>query len=73
MNVYTTTARASSPTRRTSRADRPFNPDQHCRDSFAREAVIAEFGRHAWALDQADFEDRKPWQMPTRSPEARFK
>jgi hypothetical protein len=31
------------------------------RADFARQATIAEFGwRHARALDQADFEDRKP-------------
>ena len=64
--LYTT-----SSVRRTSRAARSFNPDQFRRDSFARQAVIAEFGRHAWALDQADFEDRKPREMPTPSPEAR--
>ena len=61
----------TSRARHTSRAARRFNPDQHRRNSFAREAVIAEFGCHAWALDQADFEDRKPWAMPAPPPEAR--
>ena len=36
----------------------------------ARGAVHMEFGRHARALDQADFEDRKPWEIPALAPEA---
>ncbi len=36
----------------------------------ARAAVHMAFGRHARALDQADFQDREPWQMPARAPEA---
>ena len=67
MPVYT------CPPRRSSRTDKPFNPGQHHRDSFARGAVFVEFGRDAWALDQGDFEDRKPWEMPMRSPEARLR
>ena len=39
----------------------------------ARGAVHMAFGRHAGALDQGDFQDRKPWQMPMRSPTARFR
>ncbi len=67
MTVY------SKPSSCSSRTNKPSNPGRRVRASFARAAVHTEFGRHAWALDQADFEDRKPWQMPTRSPEARFK
>ncbi len=59
--------------RRSSRADRPFNPGRRHRAGFARAAVFEEFGRHAWALDQADFQDRKPWEMPNSSPDARFR
>jgi hypothetical protein len=51
-------------------SSRTRNSDRRHRADFARAAVFAEFGRHAWALDQGDFVDRKPWQMPTRSPEA---
>ncbi len=29
----------------------------------ARAAVFAEFGRHAFAIDQGDFIDRKPWEL----------
>ena len=36
----------------------------------ARGAVYMAFGRHARALDQADFQDREPWELPTRTPEA---
>ena len=42
------------------------------RARFAREAVNAAFRRHARALDQADFIDRLPREMPAASPEARF-
>ncbi len=47
--------------------------NRRVRANFARAAVFAEFGRAAFALDQGDFEDRQPWQMPMRSPTARFK
>ena len=60
-------------TRRIVRADKPFVSGPRHRADFARQATIAEFGRHAWALDHADFVDRKPWVMPVRSPEARSK
>ena len=33
----------------------------------ARGAVHMEFGRHARAISQGDFADRKPWQMPPRN------
>ena len=33
----------------------------------ARGAVHMEFGRHARAIGQGDFVDRKPWQMPPRN------
>ena len=65
MTFYTTTARAAS------RAT-PFAPDRRHRASFARDATFAAFGWHARALDQANFLDRKPWQMPRRAPGARF-
>ncbi len=55
-----------------SRTNPTPNPDRrHCAD-FARAAVFAEFGHHARSLDQADFEDRKPWQLLVSSPDARF-
>ncbi len=61
------------PARRSSRADRPFNPGRRHRADFARQAVITEFGWHfARALDQADFIDRPPGQFPRPAPEARF-
>ena len=59
-----------SPARRLGRADRLFNPGRRHRANFARAVVFSEFGRNAWALDQDDFEDRKPWERPARSPEA---
>ena len=67
MSITTPTARNSS------RTDRPFNPGQRRRGGFARAAVHMAFGRNAKALDQVNFEDRKPLQMPMRSPTARFK
>ncbi len=63
----------TSSARLSSRASRPSNPNLRHRADFARAAVFAAFGRHAFAIDQADFEDRKPWQMPVRSPDARFR
>ena len=47
-------------TRDASRVDPSFDPDRCRRASFAREAVIAAFGRHARALDYGDFEDHPP-------------
>ena len=61
------------PTRNSSRSGKPFNPGRRHRTNFARAAVFAEFGHHGWALDQGDFEDRRPWRMPVPSPEARLK
>jgi len=59
------------PARRSSRARNPHNGRRH-RADFARQAVIAEFGWHfARALDQADFIDRSPGELPGPSPEAR--
>ncbi len=64
----------TSPARRIGRADRPYNPGQCHRASFARQATIDSFGwRFARALDQADFVDRAPGQFPLASPEARFR
>ena len=48
MTFYTIPARAAS--RR-----RLSGPDRRHRAEFARAAVIAEFGGHGRALDQADF------------------
>ena len=61
----------TSPPRNSSRADRLNSPGRRHRADFARSAVFAEFGRHAWAIDQDDFEDRESWERPVRSPEAR--
>ena len=59
------------PARSSSRARNPHNGRRHHAD-FARQMVIAEFGwRFARALDQADFADRAPGQLPHPSPEAR--
>ena len=61
------------PAHNSSRADRPYNPDQRHRANFARQATISAFGcRFAKTLDQADFIDRLPGDMPRSSPEARF-
>ena len=61
MIFYTTTARDAN------RADHPLNPD------FARQATIDAFGwRYARALDQADFIDRRPGELPAPSAGARF-
>ena len=67
MSITTPTARNSS------RADSPFNPGRRHRANFAPAATISAFGRHAWALDHADFVDRQPWERPARSPEVRSK
>ena len=66
MSHTTTRSRAAS------RASKPSTTDRRVRAGFARAAVFAEFGCHARSLDQADFEDRKPWQLLVPSPEARF-
>ncbi len=64
-----TTPRARAASRR-----RPFNPGRRHRADFARQATIDAFGwRFARALDQADFIDRAPGELPMSSPEARFK
>ena len=63
-----------TPPRNSSRTGRPFNPGRRHRADFARQATIDTFGwRHARALDQADFLDRQPGDMPKSSPEARFR
>ena len=55
MTFYTTTARD------TRRVNPLVNPSRHYRADFARQAVISAFGwRHARALDQANFVDRRP-------------
>ena len=46
---------------------------RHRRGDFARQATIDAFGRYAGALDQGDFEDRKPWEVPARAPGARVR
>ena len=66
--TYTT-----SPTRRPGRTNPPFNPGRRHRANFARQATIDAFGWHfARALDQADFIDRPPVQLPLPAPEARL-
>ncbi len=62
----------TTPGARAASRRRPFNPGRRHRANFARAAVFAEFGRNAFAIDQADFEDRLPGDMPAASPEARF-
>ena len=63
----------TSPTHRSRRTGKPFNPGRRHRADFARQATIDAFGwRFARALDQADFTDRAPRDMPTSS-EARFR
>ncbi len=62
------------PARNSSRADHACIPGQRHRANFARQATIDAFGwRFARALDQANFVDRQPGDMPGPSPEARFK
>ncbi len=62
-----------TPLPNSSRTGKPYNPGQRHRANFARAAVFTEFGHHGWALDQADFEDRKPGELPVPSPEARIR
>ncbi len=51
---------------------RPFNPGRRRRVGFARQVTIDAFGwRFARALDQADFVDRQPGDMPMSSPDSR--
>ena len=67
MTYTTSTARAAS------RAN-PFDAHRRRRAEFAREATIAAFGwRFARFLDQGDFLDRRPGEMPAAAPEARFR
>ncbi len=66
MNLYTPTPRRSS------RADRPYNPGRRHRADFARDSVFAEFrARDAKAILDVNFIDRRPDEMPGLSPEAR--
>ncbi len=51
----------------------PTHSNRRHRASFARAAVFAEFGRTAYALDQSNFVDRSPDEMPVPSPEARLR
>ena len=51
----------------------PAHSNRRVRASFARAAVHMAFGRHARALDQADFVDRQPGATAMPSSEARFK
>ena len=57
--MVVTTIRA----RRLGRANHPENPEIRHLAKFARQMVLAEFGRRGRALDQADFVDKKPWQV----------
>ncbi len=62
MIFYTTTARGA----------RRARPDH--RTNFARQATIDTFGwRFAKALDQGDFVDRRPGDLPRPSPGRWFK
>ena len=61
------------PTSNSSRTGKPFTPGQRHRASFARQATIDAFGRHARALDWDGFTDRQPGATATPSPKARFK
>ena len=62
------------PARRSRRTNPPFNPDRRHRADFARQATFDAFRWHfARALDQANFIDRAPGEMPRRAPEARFR
>ena len=64
----------TSGSRRSRRTNPPFNPGRRHRADFARQATIDAFGWHfARALDQGDFIDRAPGQLPLPAPEARFK
>ena len=59
------------PSRSQERADHPSNLTRRNSATFAREAVIASFGwSHGKALDQADFRDHPPGQLPALAPEA---
>ena len=49
----------------------PYGSDHAAK--AARAAVRMAFGRHAGAIDQADFIDRKPDATATPSPEARIR
>ena len=61
------------PARRLGRA-RNSHSDRRHRADFARQATIDAFGWHfARALDQGDFIDRLPGEMPGPAPEARFR
>ncbi len=65
------------PTTNGSHAQRHGRPSRNARrhrPDFARQATIDAFGwKFARALDQADFVDRAPSEMPGSSPEARFR
>ncbi len=62
MICYTTTARGA----------RRARPDH--RTNFARRMVFEEFGyRYAKTLDQANFVDRRPGDLPRPSPGCWFK
>ncbi len=67
MTSYTTTTFSSSPT------SKPSTAARRVRANFARSAVFAEFGRAAFATDQANFVDRLPGDLPRPSPEARVR
>ena len=56
--------------RRLGHTNQPSSPDRRHRADFARAAAFGEFGRHARALDQANFVDRQPGTLPRPSPEA---
>ena len=58
--------------RHSSRAKQPLHSSRRHRANFARQATIDAFGwRFAKALDQGEFTDRLPGELPRPSPEAR--
>ena len=59
--------------RRLGRTNHPLNPGRRHRADFARRITIDAFGWHGKALDQDDFLDRRPGEMPRSAPEARFR
>ncbi len=71
MDTYPPSTLFTSPSRKP-RLSYPLVTGRRRRADYARQAVIAEFGwRNARTLDQGDFVDRAPGELPGPSPEAR--
>ncbi len=63
----------TSPTRRSSRADHPFNPGHRHRANFARQAMFDAFGvHHGKAIHQAKFIDHVSGAWMRLAPGSRF-